>query len=320
MTTVTVPRYNYSSILKDAAKVKWRVQDLINPDKTLDFHKPFLPETIAQVQDISCLSPTEQLKLNQIRANSYLHLFGLVEEFILPFVVSHLQAMGLENIEATQAYLGFAEEEGKHIHLFREFAAAFEAEFGTQCEVIGPPKTIADFVLQHSPLAVALMTLHIEWMTQRHFLESVRDNHKELLDPQFCRLLKHHWQEEAQHARLDVLMVQHLADFLDIRVIESAMDEYLAIVQYLNEGLKAQVQLDITSLEKATGRTFSTTERDEIRPIQEQAYQQAFLGAGMTHPNFVQVVEELSPAGYARIATLADTFYKDNALSLCSMA
>ncbi|HBB36289.1 MAG TPA: hypothetical protein DDZ80_23865 [Cyanobacteria bacterium UBA8803] len=308
MTAITIPKYSYSSILNDAAKITWQVQDLISPDQPLDFTKPFLPEAIAHVQVIACLDADEKLTLNQIRGNSYLHLFGLVEEFILPLVVNHVQSIGHENIEATEAYLCFAEEESKHIHLFRQFAAAFEAGFESRCEVIGPAKAIADFVLQHSPLGVALVTLHIEWMTQRHFLDSVRNHQGEQLDPQFCSLLKHHWQEEAQHARLDTLMVEEVAKTLDSPAISAAIDDYIAIIQYLNQGLKAQVQLDITSLEQATGRTFSVAERDEIRQIQELSYQKAFLGSGMSHPNFVKTVQALSPTGYARIAALATTF------------
>jgi hypothetical protein len=303
-----IPKYSYSSILNDAAKITWRVQDLIDDDRPLDFSKPFLPEAIAHTQAISCLTPDEQLILNQIRGNSYLHMFGLVEEFILPLVVNHVQFIGCETIEATQAYLCFAQEESKHINLFRQFATAFARGFGFRCETIGPPKTIADFVLQHSKLGVALVTLHIEWMTQRHFLDSVRSNPHELLEPKFCSLLKHHWQEESQHARLDTLMVQDLAQKLDSAAIESAIDDYIAIVEYLNEGLKTQVQLDIASLEIPIARTLTPTERDEIRQIQELSYQKAFLISGMTHPNFVQSVQELSTTGYDRIMAIANTF------------
>lgn len=308
MTTNLIPKYNYASILNDAVKVNWRVQDLIGADKPLDFTKPFLPEALAHTRAIACLTPAEQLTLNHIRGNSYLHLFGLVEEFILPLVVNHVQRLGHEDIQATQAYLTFAEEESKHIHLFRQFAAAFEMGFGSPCEVIGPAKAIADFVLQHSPLGVALVTLHIEWMTQHHFLDSVRNHAGIPLDPQFCNLLKHHWQEEAQHARLDTLMVQELAKPLDVPAIDAALEDYIAIIRYLNEGLKAQVQLDIASLERSLQRKFTSTERDEIRQIQEKSYQQAFLHSGMIHPNFVQSVKELSLNGYTKIVELANAF------------
>ena len=308
MTTILHPKYSYASILSAATRSKWRVEDLIGTDKPLNFTQPFLPEALSHTQAIACFSPKEQLTLNHIRGNSYLHLFGLVEEFILPLVMNHVQAIGCDDIVATQAYLTFAAEESKHIHLFRQFAKAFETRFGSHCEVIGPPKAIADFVLQHRPLGVALVTLHIEWMTQRHFLDSVHRQQSNLLDPQFCSLLKHHWQEEAQHARLDALMVQELAKTMDTLAIDAAIDDYIAIMHYLDAGLKAQVQLDLASLERSLQRKFSATEQDEIRQVQEKSYQKVFIHAGMTHPNVVQSLQELSPTGYSKISSLAQTF------------
>ena len=36
-------------------------------EKRLDFSKPFMPESLAQVKELSFLSPEEQCTLNQIR-------------------------------------------------------------------------------------------------------------------------------------------------------------------------------------------------------------------------------------------------------------
>jgi hypothetical protein len=104
--------------------------------------------------------------------------------------------------------LQFANEEAKHIHLFKSFRTEFEAGFGMTCPVIGP-EDIAKTGLAHEPLSVALLVLQVEWMTQSH-LDSVHDNR--VPDPLFRSLLKHHWMEEAQHAKLDTLMVEALAE------------------------------------------------------------------------------------------------------------
>ena len=66
-------------------------------------------------------------------------------------------------------------------------------------------------ILDHSPARRLPATLQIEWMTQKHYLESVKDNAAEGLDPLFCSLLKHHWIEESQHAKLDTLVVDEIA-------------------------------------------------------------------------------------------------------------
>ena len=138
---------------------------------------------------------------NQIRGLGYLYTFGLVEEFILQFVLDHVHLQLNEDDYRVRAFLSFANEEAKHIQLFRRFREEFENGFGSPCGLIGPPDAVARAVVSHHPLAVSLAILHIEWMTQRHFLDSVQGD--QILDPQFKSLLRHHWMEEVRHAKLD---------------------------------------------------------------------------------------------------------------------
>src|ERR671910_307113 len=168
--------YSYQSALAASERIGWRVEDLIGGEKKLDFTKPFMPESLAQVKQISFLTPEEQLTLNQIRGHEYLAMFGLVEEFILPYVVDHARPQLSGDDYRVRALLQFAGEEAKHIHLFKRFREEFESGFGINCTVIGPPEAIAQAVLAHDPLAVALAILQIEWMTQRHYLDSVKDD------------------------------------------------------------------------------------------------------------------------------------------------
>jgi hypothetical protein len=300
-----IATYSYESALKNSARVNWRIEDIIGDRKRLDFSKRFLPETLASVNKISCLSDHEKLLLNQIRGNSYLHIFGLVEEFIVPTVINQVKESGLEDITATQALLHFAEEESKHIRLFRRFAEEFELGFGSRCDCIGPVQEIANAVLQHCSLGVILVILYIEWMTQYHYLESVRDNYTDNLDPQFCSLLKNHWLEEAQHAHLDTLMVQKLVNSLDPASIEAGVEDFFKIIDFLNGGLMAQVQLDIESLARATVRTFSEGEIEEIKSVQQQSYQWTFIASGITHRNFIRTFNEVSPADNGRLTELS---------------
>ncbi|WP_448572314.1 diiron oxygenase [Trichothermofontia sp.] len=286
--------YTYESILSDALKVNWKVSDLIGGDKRLDFSKPFLPDSLAGAQAIHCLSDREKIILNQIRGNSYLHLFGLAEEFILPMVIDQVRDNLLVDIYSTQALLRFAEEESKHIYLFQRFAEAFAIGFGSVPACIGPVHEIAAAVLQHSTLGVALLTLHIEWMTQRHYLESVQGNRQEPLDPLFASLLRHHWMEEAQHAKLDTLIVETLVAQLSPLDIAQGVDDYFTLVHMLDGGLQAQVQLDIASLEAAIGRSLDAVDKAEIQARQLESYRWAFLGSGMTHPNVIQTFSKLN--------------------------
>ena len=81
--------YSYQDTLATAARINWNIEDIIGDDKRLDFSCRFLPESLARVDRLSFLDPDEKRVLNQIRGNAYLCIFGLVEEFILPFVIDH---------------------------------------------------------------------------------------------------------------------------------------------------------------------------------------------------------------------------------------
>jgi para-aminobenzoate N-oxygenase AurF len=299
-------RYSYKETLESAEKVVWRVEDIIGGEKRLDFNRPFLPESLARVDSIDFLTSEQKLVLNQIRGYGYLYTFGLVEEFILPFILDHARPVLHVDDYRTRALLRFAGEEAKHIHLFKEFASEFKNGFPTPCDTIGPPQEIARAVLSHHPLGVVLVILQIEWMTQSHYLDSVHDDRA--LDPQFKSLLRHHWMEEAQHAKLDTLMVEALCDSCSPAEIEKGISDYAAIGQLIDGGLRQQVEFDMQSFQRATGRVLNGAEQDRFRAVQTQAIRWTYLGSGMTHPKFLETVGDLSPVARGNIEEMAPAF------------
>jgi hypothetical protein len=298
--------YTYEATLEASQRANWRIEDVIGGDKRLDFDKPFMPESLAQVGGLDYLNPAERQALNQIRGHNYLYLFGAVEEFILPFLMDHVRPQLHGDDYRVRALLQFACEEAKHIQLFKSFRSDFVAGFGTECEVIGPPHEIARVVLSHHPLAVALTILHIEWMTQRHYVESVHDD--SALDPQFRSLLRFHWKEEAQHAKLDTLIVESMAEACGERDRRVAVEDYAKIGAVLDGGIGQQVAFDVDSFERATGRLLRSGQRAELIEKQRQAMRWTFLGSGMTHPRFLATLERVSPAGRRQVEEMAPAF------------
>lgn len=299
-------QYSYQAALALSEGIRWRVEDIIGGDRRLDFTRPFMPERLACAEELSFLTPYEQRTLNQIRGNAYLCIFGLVEEFILPFVIDHARPQLRDDDYRVRALLQFAGEEAKHIHLFKCFRQDFERGFGTPCSVIGPPEEIARAVLSHDPLAVALTILHIEWMTQRHYVESIREDRQ--LDPQFKNLLLHHWIEEAQHAKLDTLMIDALAEGRSEGEILRAVEEYLQVCGQLDDGLAQQVEFDMKALMRATRRTLTEDEKSEFRRVQLKANRWTYLGSGMTHENVLATLAKLSPSARTRVERAAPAY------------
>ncbi|HET9639542.1 MAG TPA: diiron oxygenase [Allosphingosinicella sp.] len=298
--------FNFSDVLASSAKAAWQVEDVLPAGAQLDFKRRFLPEALARTDGLAFLSDDEKRVLNQIRGHEYLTLFGLVEEFILPFVLDHARPQLNGDDLRVRALLNFASEEAKHIHLFKLFHQRFTEAFGTPCEAIGPAEAIAAEVLRHDPLSVALAILQIEWMTQSHYLDSVRDDGE--LDPLFKSLLKHHWMEEAQHAKLDTLMVEALADGRSEAQIQAAIDGYLEICDFFDGGFAAQTSLNLDAFEAATGRKLGVQRREHLQAQQHQALRWTYLGSGMVHPKFTATLAGLSPAARDRIAAVAPAF------------
>jgi len=155
-------------------------------------------------------------------------------------------------------------------------------------------------------LAVAITTLHIEWMVQKHYLESVKDDQQ--LDPQFKSLLKHHWLEEVQHAKLDTLMIAALADDRSEQEILASVEEYLAIGSFIDAGLVQQVELDLKSLERACWLELTDEQEAEFRKVQLQANRWSYLGSGMTHERVLATLASLTPKARLRVESVSAAF------------
>ena len=296
--------FNYQQTLAASLRGAWALDDVLREDQQLDFTRNFLPESLARTGQLATLSPEEQRLLNQISAHQYLCIFGLVEEFILPFLLDHARPELSGDDWRVRAILNFASEEAKHIQLFKRFHTAFVRGFPVEPNMIGPSEAIGAEVLSHEPLSVALVILMIEWMTQQHYLGSIRDDGE--IDPLFKSLMKHHWIEEAQHAKLDTLIVDALAENRSEDEIDRAMDGFFEIGAFLDAGLKMQAGFNLDALEKLTGRPLP--DREEIEAQQHQAARWTYIGSGMVHERFRATLQEHSQRAADRIAEAAPIF------------
>src|SRR5829696_1866484 len=296
--------FNYESTLASSLRAQWQLDDVLREDQDLDFTLNFMPESLARTGALSSLNAFEQRTLNQIAAHEYLSMFGIVEEFLLPFVVDHARPELSGDDWRVRALLNFAAEEAKHIHLFKRYHAAFARGFPVECKVIGPSEAIGAEILRHQPLAVAIVILMIEWMTQAHYLGSVKDDGD--IDPLFKSLLRNHWIEESQHAKLDTLIVDALAQGRSEDEIDRVMDEFFEIGAFLDSGLGAQSGFNLDALENVTGRKLD--DRDSLLAQQHQAARWTYIGSGMVHERFKTTLEAISPKAAARVAEAAALF------------
>ncbi|HET9930739.1 MAG TPA: hypothetical protein VFQ35_08635 [Polyangiaceae bacterium] len=289
-------------------RAAFRLDDVLAEDASFDFARPFLPNALTAVDSLDFLNTRERLLLGHIRAHGYLGLFGIVEEFIVPFVLAQAKPRGAD-LDALRALVGFAGEETKHIALFRRFLRVFERGFGARPALIGPASDFSSAVLAHSELGVALAILHIEWMTQRHWSDCVRAD--ETLEASFKKLLRAHWMEEAQHARLDAQLVAELVSSATASARSEGVSDYLDILRSMDDALRVQVELDLVSFELASARRLSPEQRAEFLRVQQASQRGCFLLAGITHPEVLIALSGVAPDALERVARAAESFSRE---------
>ena len=295
--------YDYATCVRNSEKVAWRVDEVMPASASLDFSRPFLPSALTGSDKVPFLSSDEQLLLNHINGHAYINLFAFVEEYIVATAVNHAQAEMFGDHSAIRALVRFAEEEIKHQELFWRYLAAFQRDFKHPCQVLGSAAAVAQVILSKSPMAVMMVTLHLEIMTQAHYTESIRPDSN--VDPLFARLLKHHWIEECQHAKIDALELDKMLAVSGPEQVTKAFSDYLELIDAFDGLLGQQAAMDCDSLSGALGRTFDPSESEQIVKAQHQGYRRTFLVSGMANPSWVKVMKQMDANGAAAVAQKA---------------
>ena len=104
------------------------------------------------------------------------------------------------------------------------------------------------------------------------------------------------------------MILEALAEAATEKEIDQAFQEYADIGGFLDNGIKQQTEFDIESFVQATGRNLSRSERDAMAAAVLKGMRWTYLGTGMTHPNFLATVEQISPEGKKQIDAMAPMF------------
>ena len=293
----------YQKCIDTSERVAWTINGVLSAG--FDFNKRFLPEALAQVNGLADLSDGEKLLLNQVRGLTYAHLFGFVEEFIVRELITLASRYSGEQAVERRAILRFAEEEVKHQLLFEKVKSDVLRRLG-DCGLVPGAGAVAGFVLGKSELCVLLLTTMLELTTQLHYTEMFSSSEqRESLDPTFVNIFKSHWIEESQHVKLDELEVDRSAATVAEDKREAAIDELLEIGGAFDGLLKAQVDLDLQSLERLAGRKLPDAAKERIGVAQHKAYRYTFLVSALQNPKFREQVAMLTKSGGGKLEAAA---------------
>jgi hypothetical protein len=301
--------YSYENCLKKAYQVNWKIEEVIG-GRDFDTAKRWLPESLSAVSRLEGFTAKERRLLTHVEMAAYAHLFAYVEEFIAPKVSRLAQDYEIDERVAYDALTNFAAEEVKHMTLFKLLRDKVNQTVGFETDLIGNQAETAHFVLSKSTGAVLLLTACIEWFTQRHFLDAFRDD--EELDPLTKDVFQAHWKEESQHAQMDHLeTVRAFANISD-KERDRCVDELIELVAAVDGLLVDQVERDIANFTTYLGRELSLNEVEDLRGALITSKRWTFIESGVTHPRFVELMEEVTTdAQRGRIGAALDSLLVD---------
>jgi hypothetical protein len=294
-------QYSYADCLQNSYRVNWKIGDVVDGGR-FEPSRRWLPAELSGADAATSLSPDEQIRLTHIEMASYAHLFGYVEEFIAPKMVTLARDFEIDNRDAFDALTNFAAEEVKHMHLFRELRGRIDHAMGFSLALLPNEKAVARAVLSKHTGAVLLLTAAIEWLTQRHYLSCFRGN--EALDPFTRHIFKCHWLEESQHARMDELETLRAFGTMRDEDKDLAMTDLIDLVGAVDGLLQQQAEYDVENFERHLDRSLDAVTRREVHDRVLDAKRYTFIESGVTHPNFMSLFKTVStPAQQARVQT-----------------
>ena len=99
--------YTYGECLQNSYRVNWKISDVIG-GRAFDRSRPWLPARLSGASSVRCLGEIEKIKLTHVEMGSYAHLFGFVEEYIAPKMITLAHDFELTNHDAFDALTNFA--------------------------------------------------------------------------------------------------------------------------------------------------------------------------------------------------------------------
>ena len=287
---------DYPSIVATSQKVEWAVEEIFR-DRRFDATKKIIPDSWVRTQHLPFLTEQEQRTLNHLRAFSY-------EEFIPIHLMELAQRDWHGDRAHLRALLRFGEEEMKHQQLFQRAEAVLEASCGHAFGRYFNSERLASFTqatLAYPPLPRALILSALEWGSQRHYVDSVRDRHGDSSDPLYVDLLKYHWIEENQHTKTGMLEIAQLAGGHNPEELSAVFDDMQGIGSLVDETFVGQVEEERKTFQTVTGRTLTDEESTVLQEALYQSMRAIWAEVAFTHPNFKHVALQLSKEGAAKL-------------------
>ena len=299
-------------------KMNWNFQEVLR-ELEFDFSKQFLPKRVCGMELPEWVSPYTSRKLNHLRGYSYAHIFLFVEEFIIMLTLSSVNKYLHTDSSAFSAMLRFTEEEAKHQRMFILMKEILAKGLGFQPAEIPNHKEVAQTICNNSAFSVYLLTLALELLTQRHFIECFNEEANQL-DPGFVKIFRLHWIEEVQHTRLDILELKNLAEQMSEVELCNSIVEFVDMLHYLKKQLVQQNILDVKNLETMLEHSYNDVHRQELFQALNKEFLWTFIISGLNHEGFQGIYKKLIPSKALQLPHIITLIQEDSKLTMTELS
>jgi hypothetical protein len=293
-------RARYERCIKTSKRVRWDIDSDVFRGRSFDFSRKFLPDGLSKVDDVPFLTADEKRIWSQVQGRTYPAMFGMAERFIAAKTLELAMTHRLEDAVCIEGLVRFTDEELKHQELFRRTEAAIASRLPSGYAFLADPNEVARSVLKKSTWAVLALTCHVELFTQVHYRESIERD--EQLSDLYRDIFRYHWLEECQHTVMDEIEWRRIDETLTIEQRDHAVDELIELLLSTDATVRRQSSADAAYFMRLCDRNFSATEQQTIRDAMLRAYRWQYIGSGLQHPHFRELLASMiSPAQLLRI-------------------
>lgn len=300
MTLTSTQTDNYARCIAASRRVRWDIGRDVIRGRVFDFSKHFLPEGLSRIRRLDFLPAAEQVFLSQIQGRTYANMLGLAERFIGIKMLELSRDHCYGDQVALEALVRFTDEELKHQELFRRIERLAGAGMPPGYEFLPSPNEVAAQVLQAPTWAVLALTCHIELFTQTHYRQSIEPD--DGLSELYRDVFLYHWQEEAQHAALDILEWERENARITHEQRDTAVDALLGLIGGLDALLQRQSLMDAQYFIVTCGRRVPPGQADRLAAGLLDAYRWQYIGSGLAQLRFRQLlIQMITTAQWQRI-------------------
>ncbi len=288
MTLTSTQTENYARCIAASRRVRWEIGRDVIRGRVFDFSKHFLPDGLSRIGRLDFLQPAEQVFLSQIQGRTYANMFGLVERFIGIKMLELSRDHCYGDQVALEALVRFTDEELKHQELFRRIERLAGAGMPPGYEFLPAANEVAAQVLQAPTWAVLALTCHIELFTQTHYRQSIEPD--EQLSELYRDVFLYHWQEESQHAALDILEWERENLRITHEQRDGAVDALIGLIAAIDAILQQQSLRDAQYFIVTCGRRVPADQAARLADGLLDAYRWQYIGSGVAQPKFRQLL------------------------------